>query len=102
MLNASARTPPRVAFVVHVMQVAGAEVLVTETIRRLKGRIDPTIFCLDAVGTLGERLSAEGVPVVCLGRSSGRDWGLPWRMARELSARNIDIIHAHQYTPFFY
>ena len=32
-------TPVRVGFVLHVMQVAGAEVLVNETIRRLGSRI---------------------------------------------------------------
>ena len=60
--------PIRVAFVLHVMQVAGAEVLVAETIRRLGGRITPVIFCLDAVGPLGEQLQATGVPVVSFGR----------------------------------
>ncbi|HBI44866.1 MAG TPA: hypothetical protein DDY78_18725, partial [Planctomycetales bacterium] len=40
----------RVGFVLHVMQVAGAEMLVAETVRRLAGRIVPTIFCLDAIG----------------------------------------------------
>jgi glycosyltransferase involved in cell wall biosynthesis len=94
--------PVRVAFVVHVMQVAGAEVLVAETIRHLGGRIEPIILCLDAVGALGERLLAQGVPVVCLGRRAGRDWKLAWRMARELGARRTEVVHAHQYTPFFY
>jgi glycosyltransferase involved in cell wall biosynthesis len=84
------------------MQVAGAEVLVAETIRRLGPRIDPTIFCLDAVGALGERLLAQGVPVVCLGRKPGRDWMLAWRLAREFRRRRIEVVHAHQYTPFFY
>jgi glycosyltransferase involved in cell wall biosynthesis len=93
---------PRVAFVMHVMQVAGAEVLVAEAVRRLKGRIDPVILCLDAVGPLGEKLLSEGVPVVCLNRKPGRDWGLPWRMAAELTRHHTDVIHAHQYTPFFY
>ena len=37
--------PIRVGFIVHIMQVAGAEVLVRETIRRLAGKIVPTIFC---------------------------------------------------------
>jgi glycosyltransferase involved in cell wall biosynthesis len=92
----------RVGFVLHVMQVAGAEVLVAETIRRLAGRIAPTIFCLDAVGALGERLQAEGVEVVCLGRRPGRDWRVAWRLARELRARGVEVVHAHQYTPFFY
>lgn len=92
----------RVAFVVHQMQVAGAEVLVVETIRRLVGRIEPTIFCLDGVGTLGERMQGEGVPVITLGRRPGRDLRLVFRLAREMRTRSIDIVHAHQYTPFFY
>jgi glycosyltransferase involved in cell wall biosynthesis len=94
--------PIRVGFVLHIMQVAGAEVLVAETIRRLAGRIEPTVFCLDGVGPLGERLQSEGVPVVSLGRRPGRDWRLVWRLARELRERRIDVVHAHQYTPFFY
>ncbi|MGH7171125.1 MAG: glycosyltransferase [Gemmataceae bacterium] len=101
--EASVPTQPiRLGFVIHVMQVAGAEVLIAETIRRLAGQIRPTIFCLDAVGTLGERLLAEGVDVVCLGRRPGRDWRVAWRMAREVRARGIEVLHAHQYTPFFY
>ncbi|HTU91487.1 MAG TPA: GT4 family glycosyltransferase PelF [Gemmataceae bacterium] len=92
----------RVGFVAHVMQVAGAEVLIAETIRRLAGLIRPTIFCLDAIGALGERLLAEGADVVCLGRRPGRDWRAAWRLARAVRARGIEVLHAHQYTPFFY
>ena len=94
--------PIRVAFVLHVMQVAGAEVLVAETIRRLRGQIDPVVFCLDAVGPLGEGLLAEGVPVLSFGRRPGRDWRVAWRMAKEIRAWRIEVVHAHQYTPFFY
>jgi L-malate glycosyltransferase len=92
----------RVGFVLHAMQVAGAEVLVAETIRRLGTRIDPTVFCLDAVGPLGEQLRAQGVPVICLGRQPGIDWQVPRRLAREARARRIEVLHAHQYGPFFY
>ena len=92
----------RVGFVLHLMQVAGAEMLVAETIRSLAGRLTPTIFCLDAVGALGERLRKEGFDVVCLGRRPGRDWRVAWRLAREMRARFIEVVHAHQYTPFFY
>lgn len=94
--------PIRVAFILHVMQVAGAEVLVMETIRRLAGRIEPTVVCLDAVGVLGEQLRSEGIEVVCLGRRPGRDLRVPWRMARVIRRRAIEVLHAHQYTPFFY
>jgi glycosyltransferase involved in cell wall biosynthesis len=95
-------SPIRVGLVVHVMQVAGAEVLVAETVRRLRGEVEATVFCLDAVGTLGERLRDEGVDVVCLGRRPGRDWRVGWRLAREARARRVEVLHAHQYTPFFY
>lgn len=94
--------PIRLGFVVHAMQVAGAEVLVMETIRRLAGRIVPTVFCLDALGELGARLQMEGVEVICLGRRPGRDLPLAWRFARALRNRRIEVLHAHQYTPFFY
>jgi glycosyltransferase involved in cell wall biosynthesis len=94
--------PIRVGFVLHVMQVAGAEVLVREMIRGLSGRIEPTVLCLDGIGPIGEALQAEGVPVVHLGRRPGLDWGVARRMAAEVRAREIEVLHAHQYTPFFY
>lgn len=94
--------PIRTGFVLHMMQVAGAEVLVAETIRRLAGRIDPVVFCLDAVGPLGERLRGEGVEVLSLGRRPGRDWRVAWRLAHAARERGVEVLHAHQYSPFFY
>jgi L-malate glycosyltransferase len=94
--------PIRIGFVLHVMQVAGAEVLVARIIRELGSRIEPVIFCLDRIGELGEQLQRDGVEVVCLNRKPGRDWGVVGRLARELRHRQIDVLHAHQYTPFFY
>lgn len=96
------RRPPRVAFVLHVMQVAGAEVLVREFIRRLGPRIVPHVYCLDAIGPIGEELIAAGVPVIAFGRRPGVDWPLVGRMAARMRADDIDVVHAHQYTPFFY
>jgi glycosyltransferase involved in cell wall biosynthesis len=94
--------PVRVAFVLHAMQVAGAEVLVREIIHRLPGCITPTICCLDGIGPIGEQLQAEGVPVVCLGRRTGVDLRTSWRLARVLRERQVEVVHAHQYSPFFY
>jgi len=95
-------TPLRVGFVVHVMQVAGAEMLVRETIRRLGSAIIPTVFCLDRVGTLGEEFVAEGGDLVCFDRRPGRDYRVSWHMAGEIRHRSLDVLHAHQYSPFFY
>ena len=92
----------RVGFVLHAMQVAGAEVLVAEAVRSLKDRIEPTIFCLDGVGPIGEQMKAESVPLVLLGRKPGRDYGAALRLANEIRSRRIQVVHAHQYSPFFY
>ena len=92
----------RVGFVVHAMEVAGAETLVAASVRRLAHRIRPSILCLDAMGRLGGELLDEGFEVVCLGRRPGVDLRLVWRLAREVRERRIEVLHAHQYTPFFY
>lgn len=102
MNRPQARGPIRIGFVLHVMQVAGAEMLVAETIRRLGDRLDPIVICLDDVGQLGERVRAEGIPVVALHRRPGLDLSVGRGIASIISDRRLEVLHAHQYTPFFY
>lgn len=94
--------PLRVGFVLHVMQVAGAEVLTREMIRRLGDRIRPTVLCLDAVGRIGEEMVRDGLDLVCLNRRPGRDWRVSVRMAKAIAERKLDVLHTHQYSPYFY
>ncbi len=84
------------------MQVAGAEVLVRETITRLGPAIVPTVFCLDSVGKIGEDLLSRGVDVIALGRRPGWDFGVSRKLAAAATERRIEVLHAHQYSPFFY
>ena len=97
-----AAAPIRVGFVLHVMQVAGAEMLVADTITRIGSALDPVVFCLDSVGQLGERMLKRGIPIIAYGRKSGLDLSVSRRMAKDIKARRIEVLHAHQYTPFFY
>jgi glycosyltransferase involved in cell wall biosynthesis len=60
------------------------------------------VGCLDLVGSLGETLRSEGVPVVCYGRRPGKDLLLPWRIAQHVRRRGVQVVHAHQMTPFVY
>src|SRR5262249_37787032 len=92
----------RGAVVVHGMYVAGAEVLVGETLRRVGPKLTPVVCCLDAVGELGEQLRADGVDIVGFERKPGLDLSLVSRMAAEIQRRRVQVLHAHQYTPFFY
>ena len=92
----------KVGYVMHVMQVAGAEVLVKQIIERLSDSIEATVFCLDSLGKLGEELVDKGVSVVVLNRQPGLDFGVAKRLAMEVREKQIEVLHAHQYTPFFY
>ena len=97
-----ASPPLRVGFVMHVMQVAGAEVLVKQIIEKLGQRLQPTVLCLDDVGELGYQLREAGVPVVVLDRRPGLDRYVAKRLATVVRERQLEILHTHQYTPFFY
>jgi glycosyltransferase involved in cell wall biosynthesis len=101
-LQASQATRPKIAFLMHLMQVAGAEVLVTQIIDRLKERFDFQVICLDGLGQLGEQLLERGTSVVVLGRKPGIDWQTVSRLRNCLRKESVDLLHAHQYTPFFY
>ncbi len=86
----------------HGMSVGGAEILAAGLARRLRGQFRFVFACLDHVGELGEELKGEGFPLVVLDRESGVDWRCSQALKREVSTNQVTLIHAHQYTPFFY
>jgi glycosyltransferase involved in cell wall biosynthesis len=97
-----AARPITVCPLLHSLSVGGAEVLAARLARRLRGSFRFVFACLDEIGPLGMELRAEGFPIVLLGRKAGFDWGCPLRLARLVREQQVDVVHAHQYTPFFY
>jgi glycosyltransferase involved in cell wall biosynthesis len=59
-------------------------------------------FCLDEVGPLGEALRSEGFVVEALDRRPGLDWAVGRRLRGLMRKHQVGLLHAHQYTPFFY
>jgi glycosyltransferase involved in cell wall biosynthesis len=92
----------RIAHVLHRMDLAGAEVLAADLARQLQQRHTFTFLCLDGIGPLGDTLRGEGFTVECVMRRPGLDWRAARALRRLLQTHRIDLIHAHQYTPFFY
>lgn len=86
----------------HSMSVGGAEVLAARLARQLSDRYRFVFACLDNVGELGEQLIGEGFPLTVLNRGDGIDWGCSRRLRKLLKDESVDLIHAHQYTPFCY
>jgi glycosyltransferase involved in cell wall biosynthesis len=90
-----------VCHVVHGMQVGGAEMLVLRMARALRDRYRFVVACLDVLGPLADRLQEEGHTVRLLGREPGLGLACARRLRRFLDEERVDLVHAHQYTPFF-
>lgn len=84
------------------MTTGGAEVLADRIGRGLSDRHGVVYACLDSVGEIGERLRGDGFTVECLERGPGIDRACMNRLAAFAKRHSVDVIHAHQYTPFFY
>ncbi len=96
-------TPLRVMQLVLSLAIGGTEKLVYDIVHRIdKQRVFPVICCLDEFGRFGEELKQDSFPVHHLHRAPGIDWKLIRRLADVIQQERIDVIHAHQYTPYFY
>jgi L-malate glycosyltransferase len=88
--------------ILHGLQVGGAEVLAARLARQLNRDYRFLFICLDELGSLGRELRDEGFPVEVLDRRPGLDWRCARRLAEITHREQVDVLHAHQYTPFFY
>jgi glycosyltransferase involved in cell wall biosynthesis len=70
--------------------------------RQMRDQFRFLFVCLDELGPLGEELRNERFSVHVLGRRLGFDWRCSYRLARLLHRERVDVVHAHQYAPFFY
>lgn len=93
---------PTVGHILHRLDRAGAEVLAGDLALKLQDRYRFVFLCLDGVGPLGEHLASRGFDVVELGRRPGLDLGVARRLRSAVRRYGINLLHAHQYTPFFY
>ncbi len=93
---------PTVGVLLHSLDVGGAEVLAARTAAALGGDFTFAFACLDRAGTMAEELAAAGRPVDTLGRGDGLDLACAQRVRAWAADQRVDLIHAHQYTPFVY
>jgi len=93
---------PKVAHVVHSLNLGGAERLVVQMSQALAGQFDISVLCLDEPGLWAESLRRKGIPVHCLWRQPGMDMGVVIKLAKFTRENRVDIVHAHQCTPWFY
>lgn len=87
---------------VHSLNTGGAEILADRFGRHFSKNHDVIFACLDDLGSIGKSLISDGFKVIQLNRGRGIDRQCISRLRKLIRRESIDIIHAHQYTPFFY
>lgn len=93
---------PVICQVLHSLDIGGAEVLAAGLARELSDRYRFVFACLDdEVGVLGNEFRERGVAMQVLHRQPGVDWKCSLRLAGFFRQHRVQIVHAHQYTPFF-
>jgi L-malate glycosyltransferase len=91
-----------ICHLLHTLNVGGAEVLAARLARQLSSKFRFVFACLDDLGSLGVQLRHEGFVVEVLQRRPGVDFGCMSRLREFWRRQKVEMVHAHQYTPFFY
>lgn len=99
---ATPHRPIRALHVLHSLSAGGAERIVCDLARCRSHQLRMDVVCLDGPGHLADEARDLGVEVLCTGRRHGLDLRQVRRLAAWIDRRRPDVIHAHQYTPYFY
>ena len=94
--------PIHVMQVLHNVEIGGAEKLAFDIAKNFDSSCSFSFACLDSVGYLGEKITDEGFSLHCFNRKEGWDWTLIKEFSRVITEQKVDVLHAHQYTPYFY
>ncbi len=92
----------KLLYIVHSLNVGGTEILVANLAKHFSGKYEVAILALDSIGKIGEELAQTGIPIYTINRVPG------WKLRNFLEFFKIiksfkpEIVHAHQYTPFFF
>lgn len=92
----------RIAYVVHSLNLGGAERLAVDMALALARDYELCVVCLDEVGLWADSVRDKHIPVHCMYRQPGIDLGVPLALARFARTHGIDLWHTHQATPWFY
>lgn len=93
---------PRLTYVVNSLNPGGTEKLVVDMSLAFAADFDVSVVCLDEPGLWAKDLRVQSIPVDCLWRQAGLDVAMPARLAGYFRRKRVQLVHAHQCTPWFY
>ena len=93
---------PTICHVLHSLNVGGAEILASRLAEQMNDRFQFVFVCLDELGAMGQQFQDKGFAIEVLNRKPGFDWHCARQLSSIWKKHNVAVVHAHQYTPFFY
>lgn len=103
MTVSTGTTRKNIMHVVWSLEVAGAEKLAYDMVHAIPvDRSRPLVCSVNNGGLLGDMLRAEGFDVYHRNKKPGLDWSVVSWLREILTKEQIDVIHAHQYSPMVY
>ena len=93
--------------ILHVtfnMGIGGTEQVIRQIIENSDhAKFTHEILCIDGtIGALGLGLKEKGIHIETTQRKSGADFKLIFFIRNLVKSNNINVLHCHQYTPYFY
>ena len=95
-------TGTHLLYIINTLDPGGTERLAVDMGLSFASEFRVSVICLDRPGLWSARLRAAGIPVHCVYRQPGLDFGVALDIAGYCRQHRVDIIHAHQCTPWFY
>ena len=94
----------RILHITFNMGIGGTEQVIRQLVLKSpRERFENHIVCIDSkIGEIGQQVSAAGAIIHPLQRQSGLDLNLIRSIGRIIKQNKIDVVHCHQYTPWFY
>ncbi len=94
----------RVLHVTFDMKIGGAQQVIRHLVETMdSAEFEVHIVCIDGeIGEIGELLRQKGFKIYSLDRKSGIDLSLYSSLRQLITKNKYNIIHCHQYTPYFY
>jgi glycosyltransferase involved in cell wall biosynthesis len=86
------------------MGIGGTEQVIRQIIENSDtNKFRHEILCIDGeIGPLGQELKEKGIHIECTRRQRGTDYKLLKYIRKMIKGRDVNVIHCHQYTPYFY
>jgi len=94
--------PIRILQIVLSLEVGGLEKVVLDLVNHATEGFEFVICCLDTQGVLVSKILRPNTKVVVLGRRSGLDFKLPFRIASVARQESIQLIHTHNAAAHLY